>query len=921
MILTYRLRFRAHTANSLCCLCAWLVISGCSVVLGVDNFWGPSGGNPDGNWSDAAHWDLGHPPTSSDQATFAAPVGSYVVTVDSSPTIGSLKSGPANNDGYNITLQSPGATANTITMPGALSLDHGVLTVGTTGQPLNITAGSLGVNGDSASISTLRVLAGSRVTFDHYSEAISGHVQVSGPGSGIIQNGTNQGYFGGSFAVDSGFSNGSTSVLTGGMVIGYGGSAATAVSVESGAAVLDVGDVVVGQGGATGSLALKDAGSQFVQADGKTVSVTSTGSLAIASDATAWLGGLNVASGGTLNFSDGFLTIDGGTYSQPSGPLSIHGSNAIENPTFQLINGATTSGVTDLRVGETNAGNVVVRNGSTLSSTTAHVGVNVGAAGSVSVYNGGEWIATGEIYLGMRGASTVDVSGGGHISDDQAYVGFYPGVNSTVFVRDSGSTWTTSGFLDVGHAGNGTLIVSGGGHVSSQIIVIANGMESLGTTVVTGSGSELVGSYLDVGESGRGTLEVLNGGHVSSAIGSVAVHDGSVGTVNVSGTGSRWTNTDSLHVGGYTGPSGGTGSVSVSSAGEVVVTGATKIWDTGTVALNGGALSTGMLEGASPAAQIHLTGNNNTIAITGGTSNFVGTISGAGGFIKDGAGTLELATANTYSGVTSVIGGVLSVTTGSLANNNFDRVVIAATDSTLAGNPILSRSASSIGNSYAGVGSTAGGDLGSTAELLSGSIVTGTSVDMQWRQRAIDELPEIGTSPPLPFAEHNGLISDVLSLTGLGTDKFVLEISYDPALLPGGAASEASLLASKSIYLGWLDPSGLWRNAVLGNSDADTVGMNLYYPNTSWSNTASLNTLGAWGVDTSGTIHHVWAVLDHNSEFAAVPEPGSITLLLAGCVVLPLARRKRGREGACQLVAAAEYKSKGKDGNCQGQCP
>ncbi len=53
------------------------------------------------------------------------------------------------------------------------------------------------------------------------------------------------------------------------------------------------------------------------------------------------------------------------------------------------------------------------------------------------------------------------------------------------------------------------------------------------------------------------------------------------------------------------------------------------------------------------------------------------------------------------------------------------------------------------------------------------------------------------------------------------------------------------------------------------------------------------NFLGSWGVDTTG--NSVWAVLNHNSQFAVlIPEPASAALLgLLGLAVLPR-RRRRG---------------------------
>ena len=50
-------------------------------------------------------------------------------------------------------------------------------------------------------------------------------------------------------------------------------------------------------------------------------------------------------------------------------------------------------------------------------------------------------------------------------------------------------------------------------------------------------------------------------------------------------------------------------------------------------------------------------------------------------------------------------------------------------------------------------------------------------------------------------------------------------------------------------------------------------------------------TLGYWGADTNANV--AWAVLNHNSEFAAwvIPEPAGLGLL--GVALLMVGRRKR----------------------------
>jgi autotransporter-associated beta strand protein len=63
-----------------------------------------------------------------------------------------------------------------------------------------------------------------------------------------------------------------------------------------------------------------------------------------------------------------------------------------------------------------------------------------------------------------------------------------------------------------------------------------------------------------------------------------------------------------------------------------------------------------------------LSGGGGTVTINkaSGTDTFSGVISGAQGLIKDGAGTLELSGANTYTGTTTVSAGTLEVTKSTL---------------------------------------------------------------------------------------------------------------------------------------------------------------------------------------------------------------------------------------------------------------
>ena len=143
------------------------------------------------------------------------------------------------------------------------------------------------------------------------------------------------------------------------------------------------------------------------------------------------------------------------------------------------------------------------------------------------------------------GRSLASTDGGTVATNNFVYVGYDSGADGTLSVGggSGSSSWTTNAASYVGFAGIGTMNVTGGGALSNRLTFIGHNSGSNGTVNVgggTGSSTWTTnGQDLNVGYLGAtGTMNVTGGGTVSSARGLVGSFAGSNGTVNVgAGTG------------------------------------------------------------------------------------------------------------------------------------------------------------------------------------------------------------------------------------------------------------------------------------------------------------------------------------------------------------------------------------------------
>ncbi len=160
------------------------------------------------------------------------------------------------------------------------------------------------------------------------------------------------------------------------------------------------------------------------------------------------------------------------------------------------------------------------------------------------------WIIPNEnLYIGITSAGTLNITGGGTVSNKAALVGNI--ATGTILVTGTSSSWINSGSVQIGDGGvpgftgTGILTVEDGGKVSNTNGFL--GYYYTGVGIATISGSDTSGNastwensqQLQVGRYGSGTLNILNGGFVSNTgayIGTYADGTGTgKGTVTVSG--------------------------------------------------------------------------------------------------------------------------------------------------------------------------------------------------------------------------------------------------------------------------------------------------------------------------------------------------------------------------------------------------
>lgn len=250
-------------------------------------------------------------------------------------------------------------------------------------------------------------------------------------------------------------------------------------------------------------------------------------------------------------------------------------------------------------------------------------------------------------------------------------------------------------------------------------------------------------------------------------------------------------------------------------------------------------------------------------------------MSGSGGITKNGAGALRLTASNSYTGGTVINSGSLTVAADNALGTGRVRVQGGTLDveddkafsnDVVFGGGTYRRTVTGSLTGKVNATSDLAGGIDTTAKILAGSLATTSTLVTSFS----------GTSAATNDAARG---TDVYSFVGTGTNTFVLELS-SAALTEG--------------MIGWLS-NDEWVLAIEGNiGNTATQAMQGFDGSyteflTAFGGVSLAQSIGAYGFDQE--TQAAWAVLNHNSDFAVIPEPATTALLVLGGFAF-LARRR-----------------------------
>jgi T5SS/PEP-CTERM-associated repeat protein/autotransporter-associated beta strand protein len=520
-------------------------------------------------------------------------------------------------------------------------------------------------------------------------------------------------------------------------------------------------------------------------------------------------GNLNITAGGIVNNTDGLIGATGGPTTNSNGNVTVDGLGSQWNNIGSLSlgrNSASFQGILTI----TNGAAVIV------GDTTS---INQSSPNSIIYFGNGGMLVTK--YLNAAPSQIVGLD--------------------TVTSQIVGLTGPGSGTLTVrGYVGD-TTITFDAAHGPIQTYP---GFSSGGNVAVLLNVSDPSNvADLGLGNASTGSLIIKDGVTVYAANGWLGVQAGSVGNGTVTGAGSAWSNSGTLYIG-----NGGSGTLNITNGGTVAVNaviGGNSATGVGTLNFDGGILkpynagNSAWITTGSGSGNVYIkeggatfdTGNYAMgigVALQHGGSNPID-----GGLTKLGAGTLTLTGVNTYTGPTTVNGGVLEL------GRNAQNAV-----------------------------------LGGGANIVSGALLfdyPGGATLTDIERLLVAHLTVPSHTPPLVYLPN----SSIQPLVMLPDDS-VLNMTVE-STLPGDANLDGTVnLSDLGVLIGNFGKSGGWAT---GDFNYD--------------GTVNLSDLGVL-IGNFGKSAPVYSLVVAGMDVSIVPEPSTLVLLAAGLIgPLAYAWRKR----------------------------
>jgi len=638
------------------------------VQAGFDGTWITSNGS--GTWNDAGNWLSGQIAYGANKtATFNTLTLSSDVTVhlDGPRTIGHMTFDDLGGT-YGWILDNNGSSTNILTLVAAAP----TITVGNT--TVEISAELAGINGLTKAGTGTLTLSGANSysggTTIAGGNLVANNNSALGAGSATIT-------ASGALNVNAGISLTGTLNVNGGIVRAIGGGTGTIVSQTT---------IGTGYNGtfttATASDILRFNSAIYGTDTTSVINVTGPGSIWLNTGAPAngYLGAWYL-SGSTLlvandnalgaTASTGTLTINNGTLASATGTArSLLSTNYLVfagDVTFGQTSGGTGSfalpGAGTLTAG---AHTFTVNNSTTLSGAIGGSGsITKAGAGTFALYgnntySGDTVVNSGTLIVGHNnalgnttGSTTLNGTIYGFVGTVLELANGVTVTGETLTLNNSLATGRTTLFVNTGNTGTWASDIGlTGGQGNAQLW--ANGTLTVSGNVSSDSNS----NPLWVRGTGTGTLS----GNVNIGTAKFSKYD--TGTWVINSTGNTWGDTE-IAVGTLRlGMNNALPTTTVLTFGSV--------GNTATLDLNGFSQSvTGLTDSSgtltktiTSSAAATLTVNNSADYSYGANG---GIIAGAVNLVKDGAGKLTLAGANTYTGTTLISGGVLQIGAGGTA--------------------------------------------------------------------------------------------------------------------------------------------------------------------------------------------------------------------------------------------------------------